>query len=236
MMWEWPFVFASGLLGAAHCLGMCGPLVITLGSRARSARENFSWQILYTLGRLTAYGLLGAIAGFVGYRLNRWLPASVHIAAWLSIIAGLFLAYQGLLATGLIRPRGTTASGVSCFARGPLAGLHHRVLRAGGRTAALLAGMLTAMLPCGLLYGMIGLAASSRHMTSGLVTMLLFGAGTAVPLVITGLSASLLGQRARHYLWRLAAWSLLVTGLLAMSRGVAFLSYGGGTAPCPFCS
>ena len=30
-MIEWPLVFGSGLLGAAHCLGMCGPFALALG-------------------------------------------------------------------------------------------------------------------------------------------------------------------------------------------------------------
>ena len=34
-MIEWPLLVASGMLGSAHCLGMCGPFALAIGSAKR---------------------------------------------------------------------------------------------------------------------------------------------------------------------------------------------------------
>ena len=49
-----------GVVGSAHCAGMCGPLVISL-TCARS-RSDSGWipPLVYQFGRLSAYLLIGA--------------------------------------------------------------------------------------------------------------------------------------------------------------------------------
>lgn len=231
-MIEWPLVFMTGMLGAAHCVGMCGPFVLTLGGSAPSLRVNVGRQLCYTAGRVFTYSTLGTVAGFAGWRLQKFIPTGVHTAAWLAIGAGLFLLYQGLMATGILRRRGIAGQHSPCLA-GTFLGTF---LTTPGKTTSFLAGLLTGLLPCGLLYGMLALAASARDPLLGWATMATFGLGTAPVMLLTGCGGSLLSLTVRRHLMRVAAWCLVLTGIVAVARGASFLSQPEPErGACPFC-
>jgi sulfite exporter TauE/SafE len=171
----------------------------------------------------------------------------------LAIIAGLFLIGQGLFSAGVMsrvslvrfiqRPmgsggptvRGTLGSAIipSCLAGGMLGPL----LRSGGSQAAFLAGMLTGFLPCGLVYAYLALAASTHNPLAGLLTMVAFGLGTVPLMVLTGAGMSLVNPARRQFVLRLAAWCVVITGVIALARGVyAFETEPSKPEPsCPFC-
>ena len=83
-----PLVFLGGLLGSAHCVGMCGGFALLIGSGARSARANLARQIVYSLGRIFTYSACGAAVGYAGLRLSDDLPSVVNAQALLAIVAG----------------------------------------------------------------------------------------------------------------------------------------------------
>jgi sulfite exporter TauE/SafE len=110
------------------------------------------------------------------------------------------------------------------------------LLGARGLGEVFLAGLFTGLLPCGLLYGMLALAASTRDVVQGLVAMVAFGLGTVPAMAAAGLGGSLLGLAARRRLHSVAAWCLVLTGLISIARGVGHVSFS--QAPpsgCPFC-
>ena len=85
------------------------------------------------------------------------------------------------------------------------------------------------------MYGYLALAASTGDLLHGAGTMLLFGVGTLPAMVLTGLVGSLLSLSWRRRLFHLAACCMLLTGVLAIWRGVGFLAVSAGAA-CPNCS
>lgn len=231
-MYDFPLLFTAGILGSAHCLGMCGPFAIMLGSAATSWRANLWRQTLYTAGRAFTYAFLGALAGFLGWRLTKSLPTVINVPAILAIVAGLFLVYQGLETLGLFRKRG--ASGTP----GCLAGSFFGPMLTGKRTLdAFLAGVFTGLLPCGLLYGMLALAASRRDFGWGMIGMVIFALGTAPMMFAAGLGGQLLSLSARQRLYQIAACCLVLTGILSLARGFGFLQISPTAEPagCPFC-
>ncbi|HND51065.1 MAG TPA: sulfite exporter TauE/SafE family protein [Pirellulaceae bacterium] len=230
-MIEWPFLIMAGMLGSSHCIGMCGGFALTLAGSSRSPWNNLGRQMAYTTGRLFTYSTLGGLAGFVGWRLTKLVPSGVHVAAVLAIVAGLFLLYQGLVAAGVWRRKSIGAGEGGCLA-GSYFGA---ILRAPGFMPAFLAGLFTGLLPCGLLYGMIALAASTHDLVYGLGTMAIFGLGTAPVMIATGWGGSLLNLAVRKHIFRIAAWSLVLTGAISVVRGVSFLTHGIGPTSCPFC-
>lgn len=227
---EWPLLVASGMVGAAHCLGMCGPFVLAIGSAAADWRTNLRRQIAYSLGRVFTYTVLGATAGFAAAWLGAALPAWTNVPAGLAIAAGLVLVWQGLLAAGVIRTRGVGGGG--CPGGAAFRGL----LAARGLVDVFVAGLFTGLLPCGLLYGMLALAGSTGDVVAGLLTMAVFGLGTVPAMVATGLGGSLLGVAARRRIHAVAAWCLVLTGLVSLARGAGFLSFTAEPpAGCPLC-
>lgn len=234
-MIEWPLIFVTGVLGSAHCLGMCGPFAVALGATSTSMRQNFGRHVWYSLGRLCTYSVLGAIAGFSGWRLAAWQSTLVVVPGVLALLAGGLLAWQGVAILRRFRARGAGGPTV-CLASSMFAA----VLSLPGRLGAAIAGLFTGLLPCGLVYAYLSLAFSTGEMGRGLAVMALFGLGTFPVMIATGCGASLLTPVVRRRLYHAAAWSLLITGLLTIARGSLSLQQTlvatAASAPaCPFC-
>lgn len=231
---ELTLVFLGGLLGSSHCLGMCGAFALSIGLGARSLTGNLTRQVIYSLGRISTYTFLGTMAGFAGWKMVRWPISGVGMQGWLAIGAGLLLIVQGLQATGIFRLwRAQPASGGLCAGRKLFASF----LTSPRRFDTFLAGVLTGFLPCGLVYAYLALAASTAHPVWGGLTMALFGAGTTPLMVLAGTGATLLSLTGRKNLLRLAAISVVITGLITIDRGVRF-AWADSDKPaesCPYC-
>ena len=228
---EAPLLLGAGMLGSAHCLGMCGPFALAVGSAAPGWRANLRRQACYSAGRIFTYAVLGAMVAGVGSRLARALPGWTNVPAVLAIAAGVLLAVQGLAAAGVIRRRGVSGAGACPGAAGFKALL-------GGRSLldVFLAGLFTGLLPCGLLYGMLALAASTADVVQGLALMIVFGLGTVPAMVAAGLGGSLLGLAARRRMHAVAAWCLVLTGCVSIARGAGYLAVTSEPpAGCPMC-
>lgn len=225
-------LMTSGLLGSAHCVGMCGPIVVSIGGASPSPTSNLGRQTAFTLGRVMTYAFLGATGGFVGRRFLDQLPSLIPVQAVLAIVAGVVLVGMGLSAAGYGRWTGRFRSW-GCGA----AKLVRPFLTGSGPEGALVAGVFTGFLPCGLVYGMLSLAISSGGVLRGAAIMACFGLGTAPALIAIGCGGSLASPAIRAKVMRVAALSLVVTGLVAAARGLVFLasSSDGAPPPCPFC-
>jgi sulfite exporter TauE/SafE len=220
-MIELPMVFLGGLLGSAHCVGMCGGFALGIGLGAPSLAANVGRQVVYTAGRVFTYSFLGVAAGYAGSRITAGVGAWVNAQAALCLVAGLVLVGQGMLGLSLIprRFRAKSVGGAACLAGtfiGPF-------LRSPRTSDALLAGVFTGFLPCGLVYGFLALAGSSASIPQGLMTMALFGAGTGPLMILAGAGGSLLSHVARRDVLRVSAACVLLTGLISITRGLLFI-------------
>ena len=220
-MIELPMVFLGGLLGSAHCVGMCGGFALGIGLGAPSLAANVVRQLIYTTGRVFTYAFLGVAAGYAGSRLAGGVGAWINAQAVLCLVAGVLLVGQGVLGLGLIprRWRARPAGGVSCLA-GTFVG---PFLRSPRSADVLLAGIFTGFLPCGLVYGFLALASSSASAPRGLLTMALFGAGTGPLMILAGAGGSLLSHVARRNVLRVSASCILLTGFISIARGLLFV-------------
>uniref|UniRef100_A0A7C2K149 Sulfite exporter TauE/SafE family protein n=1 Tax=Schlesneria paludicola TaxID=360056 RepID=A0A7C2K149_9PLAN len=232
MTLPWWLITLGGLLGSSHCVGMCGGFAVMLGLHRKTLGENLRAQLVFSLGRLASYAALGGAAGFAGRTLVQRMPALVNVPAVLSLAAGLFLLWEGLQATGLLRRR-PSALGPACL----FSPLFATLIKVPALRSTFSAGVFTGLLPCGLVYAFVSLAASSGDLGQGALTMLAFGIGTVPLMVLTGTGAMLLGATARQRLWRVAAWSVVVTGVLTVGRGVTFLQAAERPPAerCPLC-
>ena len=100
-------LFLSGLLGSlGHCLGMCGPLVLMVGSRLKTNNQALIpvW-LMYHGSRIVVYALLGAIVGGIGTLLSIGSHIS-RVAGIFSILLGTGIILLGLSYLGLLSIRG----------------------------------------------------------------------------------------------------------------------------------
>lgn len=232
-MMELLLIGVGGLLGSAHCLGMCGPFALALASGARTPAENVRRQLAYTMGRVFTYSVGGAVAGYCGWRLMQQFSALVDVQAVLALVAGVFLVWQGAQSLGWFNFRRKTIKPGGCQS----AGLMRPLLQGRGLRPALIAGMFTGFLPCGLVYGFLALAGSRGNLLEGIATMAVFGAGTAPAMLLFGAGAGLISPSRRVTVFRLAAVCVLLTGAVSIARGLGYLpTFSGAPAPgCPLC-
>lgn len=228
----WPMIFAGGLLGSSHCVGMCGGFAMTVGATATSWRANLQRQLTYSAGRLCTYGILGSLVAGLGHRFTQALPAVEWGQAVLAFLAGSLLLFEGLKAIGCWRGV-RSQSAHACPIKTGFAAL----LRSGQWLPIFVAGFTTGWLPCGLVYAFLAMSAQSDSMWTGAVTMLFFGAGTVPLMTAAGLAPGLVGHQVRRRMMTVAAWAVVATGLLTIARGVTVAqSIVQGKPPsCPFC-
>jgi sulfite exporter TauE/SafE len=208
----------SGFVGSlGHCLGMCGPLVLMVGLQlpARGLAA-VPYHLLYHLARVAIYALLGAIVGAVGSLLG--LGSGLNrLAGAISLVLGLGIVLLGLGYLGWL-PLGRLdgSSGWLSQAMG-------RTLKRGGGLGVLLLGAINGLLPCGLVYSALLLAATTGGALPAALGMALFGLGTLPALVVVGLGAGTLRARLRQVLTRIAGAVIVVAGLQLALRGLAAL-------------
>jgi sulfite exporter TauE/SafE len=219
-------LFAAGVLGSfGHCIGMCGPLVAAF-SLPLGERRLLPANLLYHMGRVTTYSLIGGVTGFAG----SFVGIASHIETFQKIMmtaTGLLIALTGLVLGGWLPPLRPPEGG-----GGPnrIASRIVRLVSEGGGPGAFFPlGLALGFLPCGLVYGAllssarVGMEAGNHAegFLKGFLLMVLFGAGTVPGLLIVAKTAVLLGTRLRARLYRVSAVLLIVVGLLFAVRGVS---------------
>jgi hypothetical protein len=227
---DYVLIFGGGLLGSAHCVGMCGPFALALGTLSGS-RQRWLRHVVYGLGRVFTYAAVGAVAGGLGHQIDRLLPSAQLGQGLFAIVAGMLLVLQGLFALGVPWPfRVGQAHGCQ------LGGLLGALIRATRLRNVFLAGMVNGLVPCGLVYAYLALALAANGPLEGGLLMATFGLGTMPVLVLLGMGSTLLSLRLRRRLIAVAAACILLTGVMTLWRGAAaLLASQGESYECPSC-
>lgn len=162
-----------GLAGGPHCVAMCGAACAGLG-QAAGPRKNTA-ILTFQAGRIVGYSLLGGLAAASMQGLG-WLTIQsaalrpvwtlFHVAATLLGLVLLFKAKQ---------PVWLEAFGRRLWAKA-------RALGASSGGAPLVLGVLWALLPCGLLYSALLVAAMAGGTLDGALVMALFALGTSITM------------------------------------------------------
>lgn len=231
-------LFMAGLGGGlTHCVGMCGPFVLSQvasGLEQIPASQMREWHRLtgaallpYHLGRATTYTALGAAgSGLAGYVV----PASVP--GWASAV---LLAAAGFLFLGQALPRMRVSlmpASAGSLVTGPLSGVLDDLFTSpqGWRGYAL--GVVLGFMPCGLLYAALAAALSTADPVAGAAGMFLFAMGTVPGLFVTGLAGYCAGMRWKQ-LVRIWAPVLMILNA-AVLFWLAFRALSGEGIQLPF--
>ena len=190
-----------GLAGGPHCLVMCGAACAGITSAAPGAGTRAMWG--FQIGRLLGYSSLGALAA-----------ASMQGLGWLTLQSAAFRPLWSffhvlLMLLGLwLVWRAEPPAWLGAWTQG----IWRRIKPVGQRQAArahfaapMVLGLVWALLPCGLLYSAVMLAALSDGVWQGAQVMAAFAMGGAGAL-------SLLP-------WVLRRWKPGAAGLAAWGRG-----------------
>ena len=72
-----------GVLGSFHCVGMCGPLALSLPLTNNSSLGKFVGAFLYNSGRVVTYSVFGLLFGAIGETVSLF-----GVQQWLSVVLG----------------------------------------------------------------------------------------------------------------------------------------------------
>jgi sulfite exporter TauE/SafE len=186
---------------------------LQLKTRGRAALPQ---HLIYHSGRIVVYALLGAVVGGIGSLLGVGGQLS-HLAGAISLLLGLGVVALGLGYLGWL-PLGRLETGGEWLTRAM-----GQALKRGGLLGVIVLGMLNGLLPCGLVYSALLVAASTGGPLPGAAGMILFGLGTLPALLVVGIGAAAVGVRARQALTRVAGVVIVLVGLQLSLRGMAAL-------------
>jgi sulfite exporter TauE/SafE len=218
-----------GLVGGPHCIAMCGAACAGIGRSKSGSNTKSMWA--FQVGRLLGYSFLGGLAAASLQGLG-WL--SIHSAALRPIwtlfhvaaaMLGLMLLWRARqpvwLESSARKVWGKVrllTSGVSTGSGGGAGGGVNTWRR---ESAPLLIGLLWSLLPCGLLYSALLVAAMSSSAPEGALVMALFALGSSLSLMAgPWLWLRLRGQGSGQWAVRLAGLALFATSLLALWMGL----------------
>ena len=212
--------FVVGLLGGAHCVGMCGGIVgaLTFGlpeERRSRVAAAMPFQLAYNLGRIGSYVLAGGLMGAMGMLLAELMPVYYAQRALL-FLAGLFMILLGLYLGGwwMLLNRVEQAGG---FLWRRLEPLSRRLLPVRSPGQAFVVGMIWGWIPCGLVYSMLVTSVAAGGALQGAALMFCFALGTLPTLLamgmLAGAAARLAGSATAR---RLAGGGVILFGIYTL--------------------
>ena len=214
-------LFVTGLLTSVHCVAMCGGINLSQSvGTGESGKNRMRNPLLYNLGRVISYTVIGAIVGGIGSVLF----LSETLKAILLSLAALGMLLMGLSMLGWLpwwlAPR------MPRFLSG-------RLGKAGAGKGPLVVGLLNGLMPCGPLQAMQLYALATGSALTGALSMFLFSLGT-VPLMLGAgaLFSSLKGKFA-FVVQRVSAVLVVFFAIIMATNAFSLFGLGGAAAAAP---
>jgi len=216
-------MFLLGLFGSAHCLGMCGPLVLSLPGGPGTLLVH----ILYHLGRLSTYTLVGLLFGSLGTGLTELarscgadpLAVFARIQLGISLVAAIFLGWFGLVRLGVLSEPEVMRRAMPSRLPG-FSGIRAGVIIDRNTAACYLYGVVLGLLPCGLSYAAFAAALAAGSPPRGAALAFCFGLGTLPSLLLLGTAAGTLLRRHQRLCELLAGLIMLGMALSLVSKAL----------------
>jgi sulfite exporter TauE/SafE len=207
-------LFVIGLLTSLHCIAMCGGINLSqtisrFEQKPASKIASLRPSLLYNLGRVASYTLVGALVGALG----SVIAFDGFFKGVVQLIAGVFMVIMALILLGIFpwlrQFNITLPKSLGSF-------LDNQRERS---RSPLVIGLLNGLMPCGPLQAMQLYALSTGSALIGALSMLTFSLGT-VPLMFgLGALGSLLTQRFRQTATTIGAVLVAVLGFFMFSTG-----------------
>lgn len=203
--------FLMGMTGSFHCLGMCGPLALSLPLKTENTYEKFSSALIYNFGRIISYSFLGLIIGTLGAGMKM-----AGLQQWLSIFAGMFIIVF------MVIPHFTSLHSTSFFApffefiRNHLGKLFFKK----DNRSLLFIGMLNGFLPCGFVYLAFAGAIAAGGVVQSVLFMAFFGAGTLPMMWSVAFFGKNLGLTFSHVIRKTYPYLMITIASLLILRGM----------------
>ncbi len=201
--------FASGF----HCIGMCGPIALSLGLTKKQATNYYLQNLTYQFGRIATYAFLGALLGIIGEGFQL-----AGFQKYLTIIAGLTLIIMALFSFGG-KDFASKIPFLSTFLLKVKMNLGKLLQKADYRSR-FSTGVLNGFLPCGMVYMALTASLAAGGIWESAAFMGLFGLGTLPFMFFVVLVGNLMTNTFRAKVLQFVPVMMLVLGGLFIVRGL----------------
>jgi uncharacterized protein len=220
--------FTTGVtVGFGHCIGMCGPIVISLSLNLKGGPSIWP-HLFYNCGRTLTYGLLGGIVGGMA-SFTRFAQSVDGLQKGVMVTAGVIIILMGLGMTGWIPTHVIfrAVPPVGAF----ISRMFKQLLQKKKRPLMYLPlGLLLGLLPCGPVYtALLGAARSGMEaettlggVISGAGLMLCFGLGTIPALFLVSRLTDLRWLKHRERVYQVGALLMMVVGVYFVWKGLRY--------------
>lgn len=201
--------FASGF----HCIGMCGPIALSMGLTKKQATNYYLQNLTYQFGRIVTYAFLGAVLGIVGQGFEM-----AGFQQYLTVAVGILLIVMAIFSFG----------GKDFASKIPF--LSHFLLKVKMNLGKLLqradyrsrfaTGILNGFLPCGMVYMALTASLASGGIWQGASFMALFGLGTLPFMFFVVLVGNLITTQFRAKILKFVPVMMIILGGLFVLRGL----------------
>jgi uncharacterized protein len=206
--------FIVGLVGSAHCAGMCGPIALALPVKKDSWLTRVSGGLIYNVGRIITYMVLGAIFGMLGKGLHM-----AGFQLWASLVIGILMIVMVIVP--LIFKKLPSLNHVFEGYSARMLNGFRTMFHSGGTFALFGIGLLNGILPCGLVYVAVAGAINTGDVVTGMLYMALFGAGTIPVMLAVSLAGSMISLNMRVLIHKLSPYVIVLLGVLFILRGLS---------------
>jgi len=201
-----------GLLGSFHCVGMCGPLALSLPLSSNSAWAKFSGAFLYNAGRVVTYSVFGAVFGSIGKTV-----ALFGYQQWLSVMLGI------LILVFMILPKRFALIKSNNF----LMAFFEKIRAALGQlffkknySSLFSIGLLNGLLPCGLVYMAAAGAVATGAVADSILFMAFFGLGTLPVMWSIAFFGNYVSISIRQKIRKAYPYMMMLMACLLILRGI----------------
>lgn len=201
--------FLIGLLGSVHCVAMCGPLAFAVPLHQPGWTALLFNKLLYQLGRIVSYCLLGALVGLLGGQI--W---QAGFQQGISILTGtlIIMAACSRIFKQAILKRSSFYS-LQFFNRIFNYAMKHKANH-------LIIGMINGLLPCGFVYLALAGALNTKSVIDGVSYMFWFGTGTVPMMLAAAVVVSFSKLSFRKKLNKVMPYAMLLLGIWFILRGL----------------
>jgi sulfite exporter TauE/SafE len=202
---------ALGFLGSFHCIGMCGPIVLALPSHQQHRYVKVYSSLLYNIGRVITYGILGLLFGLLGEGIYLGgLQQIVSIATGAIIVLVVLFPY--------ILP--SKMKQFSLMNYPWFKNIFSKLFKSESYAAYLLIGLVNGLLPCGFVYIALSGALLVGDTLQGSLFMMLFGLGTIPAMFSLAMAGSFVGLSFRNKIKKSIPYLSVIVGLILILRGL----------------
>lgn len=202
-----------GLLSSLHCVAMCGPIALALPVHQFSTTKKTLLIVLYHLGRISVYTLVGVVFGTIGKGLFiAGFQQQTSIILGICLIISVLFLNEKRLQQSLLK---FNSKGYMKFKS-----VFGAYLKKRTAFSLYVLGLLNGLLPCAMIYmALFGATATQGGVYGGLF-MLWYGLGTIPLLTVLIWMSSWINKYFKNKLQKAVPVFLTFTGILLILRGL----------------